>query len=336
MNIAQPLKGIAGASWSPWSFEDRSLYEARFAKVDESGSYETNFAFVQQECRRSAWKFVSNDLLVTAYSGGPDSEFVFLLPPVGRAERAIEQLPGLCRDISLATGRRVVLRKQSAALAEALGGDSRFRPVPLETYRNPRELPEDIHPQVVAPTRLAGDFNGSGFVKLRNSLRNAQRTHDIAFCNLSASRRDSARSAIEAWARDHDLRVRQSSSAGKAPADGQGIDASAYTIFCDRMAALVDDRLYFGRIMLLDGVPSALAFAGRTASDTAALYVSICRSRTRGASDCMIADMLEHLKRHEIELMNFGGSEGADLFWFKDKWGSCRHIRTHELEFLGK
>jgi hypothetical protein len=101
------------------------------------------------------------------------------------------------------------------------------------------------------------------------------------------------------------------------------------------MAELVDDRLYFGRIMLVDGLPGALTFAGRTASDTAALYVSICRSRTRGASDCMIADMLAHLKRQGLQFMNFGGSEGADLFWFKDKWGSCRHIRTHEFEFVG-
>lgn len=329
------ILGIEGpAGWTAWAHSDRPLYEQRFSASEESGSYERNFGYVQQECRHQAWKFVEDDLLVTACSRSEESEFIFLLPPVGTASRAARRLPGLCRALSGRFGRRIVLRKLSLDLLAALRSDPAFICVPLETYRNPRELPEDIHPQVVAPTRTLDGFTGSAFVKVRNNMRNAHRAHEISFCNLGAGNRYEAIAMIRAWARAHDLRVSQSSIAGKAPADELGIDAAAYFVFCERMAELVDDHLYFGRVMLLDGEANALTFAGRTARDTAGLYASICLSRTRGTSECMIADILDLLARKGISLLNFGGSEGLSMFRAKKKWRPSALVETHELEFI--
>jgi len=140
---------------------------------------------------------------------------------------------------------------------------------------------------------------------------------------------------IKAWAREHNERLRHSDSAGKTAIDSQGIDPAAYTVFCERLAPLVDDDLYYGRVMVVDGRVGAFSFAGRTSRKSAGgLYASICRYRTRGASECMIVDMLDLLARQGIELLNFGGSEGLDMFRYKNKWRTSALIATQDLEFL--
>lgn len=324
----------AGDLWTPWGPEDRGLYERAFAVGDHPASYETNFAYVQQECREQAWKWRSGDLLVTACVRGPVSEFVFVLPPIGPIHQTAAVLPRLCAQLAARTGRRVILRKLPADLHAALAATGSFIPVPLEAYRNPRELPEDIHPQVVAPTRLQDDFGGSDFVKTRNHVKTARRLHHIEFRNLDPDNRGEAVAMIEAWAREHNERLRQSDSAGKTPVGDHGIDPAAFTIFCDRFAPLVDDRLYFGRLMIVDGRVGAFAFAGRTSATSAALYASVCRVRARGTSDCMIVDMLDRLAGRGVASLNLGGSEGLDLFRYKDKWRTSALITTQELEFV--
>lgn len=334
MTRVQSTPLCVGGLWTPWRPGDRSLYERFFTAWDQPGSYETNFAYVQQECRDQAWKFVDDDLLVTACARGQTSEFVFVLPPTGSVPYAVRILPQLCAQLVAGTGRRVILRKLSNDLHAALRVDAAFTTVPLETYRNPRELPEDIHPQVVAPVRRRDGFAGGDFVKMRNNLRTAHRLHHISFRNLDVDNRDDVIAMITTWAREHNERLHLSDSAGKAPICAQGVDPAAYTVFCESLAPLVDDNLYFGRVMMVDGQVGAFTFAGRTSRKSASLYASICRYRTRGASECMIVDMLDLLARKGIELLNFGGSEGLDLFRYKKKWGANALIATQELEYL--
>ncbi len=332
MTRVRPVNLYAGDPWTLWRPEDRPLYERFFATWDR-GSYEASFAYIQQECRDEAWKFVGDDLLVTACARGEASEFVFVLPPAGPVLRAARMLPQLCARLVAGTGRRVILRKLPDDLHAALQLNGAFIPVPLETYRNPRELPEDIHPQVVAPTRLHDDFDGGDFVKIRNNVKTVHRLHRIAFRNLDLDNRGDVTAMIEAWAREHNERLHRSSSSGKTPINAQGVDPAAYTIFCNRLAPLVDDLVYFGRVMMVDGQAGAFSFAGRTSGTSAGLYASICRLRTRGASECMITDMLDVLARHGIVSLNFGGSEGLDLFRYKDKWRTSALITTRELEY---
>jgi len=165
MTELQSVPLYVGGLWTSWSPGDRSLYERFFAAWDQWGAYETNFAYVQQECRDQAWKFVSDDLLVTACARGRTSGFVFVLPPTGSVPHAVQILPQLCAQLAVGTGRRVILRKLPDDLHSALRAGSAFIPVPLETYKNPRELPDDIHPQVVAPARRLDCFTGAEFAR---------------------------------------------------------------------------------------------------------------------------------------------------------------------------
>ena len=325
-----------GGSWSPWDPRDRPLYERFFAAWDKQGSYEANFAYVQQECRDQAWKFACDDLLVTACARGRTSEFIFVLAPTGSLSHAVRILPELCAHLAAGTGRRVILRKLPGDLYAALRASAAFMPVPLETYQNPRELPEDIYPQVVAPTRRLDGFTGGDFVKTRNHMRTARRLHHISFRDLGFDNRDDVIAMIMAWARKHNERLCCSESAGKARVDAQGIDPAAYTVFCERLVPPAGQGVYFGRVMMVDGQVGAFSFAGRTSRRSAGLYASICLHRTRGASECMIADMLDLLARQDIKLLNFGGSESLDLFRYKNKWQASALLETQELEYLSQ
>lgn len=336
MNVNQQMPQKEIDSWSVWTPLDRSLYEGFYSRWNQHNSYEANFAYIQQECRDRAWKFFSDEILVTACVRGDASEFAFVLPPIGSVTEAARRLPDLCAQLADKTGRRVIIRKLQPDLHATLSVSKVFRNVPLETYKNPRELPEDIYPQIVAQTRFHDRFVGKQFVKLRNQVKTAHRSHQIHFHDLTQKNSMDVKKMIRCWANEQNVRLRSSKSSGKAPVGELGIDPDAYTIFCDSFSKLVDNELYFGRVMEVDGKVVAFCFAGRTSNGSAALYASLCQMRSRGLADCMIVDMMNVLALVNITNLNFGGSEGLNLFNFKNKWGTVDLIETNELEYVYK
>lgn len=331
------FNGLAGfPGWSKWSSADRTLYDTRFHTSHDEYSYENNFGYVQQECRYDAWKFIADNLLVTVCSRSETSEFAFILPTVGSQTAALAVLDRLCGQVREVCGRRVVLRKCSRLVLDALLNEGSFRIMPPEEYANPRELPEDIFPQVILDVTVSALLVGSCFVKTRNNIRNAKKHYDIEFCDLNEKNAANAVQVAHTWAKAYKARVANSASPAMIAVDGTGADPCAYTVFPTAMASLVDNRHYFGRLMILDGTPSGFCFSGRTASNTAASYASLCISSIRGTSELMIADTLQLLVDRGIAYFNLGGSESQGLFNYKRKWGAHALRSTFELEFTGR
>lgn len=320
-------ESLAANPWSRLSSADEPLFRRHIRAHALPSSYEHCWAFITQQARLCGYKALHKGVLSVAAIKDPRSPFAFLLPPIGPSQAVLDQLPRLAARLVEMTERRVVLRKAPAAWEAELGLRG-FRRVPPSAFAIAAEYPEDVYPQLVLDTAVAGGMAQPKLQKTRNQLNVLHRSHDAGVEVMCSRHRALLGQLIDRWAG-----TRNRNAGGDADERGRIADPDAYHCLVNAFAHRVDDRSYFGLVMFVDEQPSGFCFAERSGPHSAALYASLAHRGVRGASEFLLVSFLSHLAGAGIRSINLGGSETLGLFRFKRKFAPAREISTVELEF---
>src|SRR5713226_3964814 len=76
------VANLRSANWQLITSCDEQLYQQWMDANDVSHSYENSWAYIFQQSRLAAFRFVCDDMLLTAVLKDTNSPFIFLLPPV--------------------------------------------------------------------------------------------------------------------------------------------------------------------------------------------------------------------------------------------------------------
>jgi hypothetical protein len=306
------------SGWSLIRPEDEALY-LRISQQEEPDveSYEGSWAFLTQETRNLGMKRVKNGVLWVAVIRYDASPFVFVFPPVGSRRYCARDVRSIDAQLRALTGRRVVFRKVAGLqfvdimrLQEAVSLQS-------DHFTDPRDIPEDVRPQVIIAVDESLAREGTHFMKIRNHLRRFIEDRHPRVELLSPGNSCDVGRLVKRW--NDEGRSHFQATPG-CPAEPVSANEGAYTIFAERFANQIDGQHLFGRMVYVDWEPVGFAFAGRTSDTGAALYSSLTLTRFRGASEFLITCILEDLQRAGIRHLNLGGAETDKLFRFKSKF----------------
>jgi hypothetical protein len=328
---------LHSSEWISIAPSDEDLYRRYFQASEDAFSYENNWAFICQETRVMGIRYLHNELLLTATIKHRNSPFIFLLPPLFLAppcEVAVtaERIVEIATQLKHSTNKRIVLRKLPADLFCAVIQTGKCLHLPPETFQCPSDVPEDITPQVIVSTQSTVACEGARFVKLRNQLKYFKQKYRPRVVTLSPSVVPDVQSLIAKWSQDY--RERTSLRTHSSPVSIPSVDNTAYTIFAAIFADRIDNQQYFSKVVYADDVPVGFTFAGRTSSETAALYSSISLTAYRGASDYLMMQILETVLGLGIKWLNLGGAETMGLFNFKTKFAVTALRPSYDAEIL--
>lgn len=334
MTCFDSLKDGGFAGWAKWLDNGPGYFDELKVSSAPWHTYENNLAYFQQECRHDAVEYRGDDYLCAAYTRSDDSDYVIVLPPVGNVSGFIRDAASICNYLQGVTKKRVVLRRVHGAVEEQLISSSCFRRKPHTEYENPRELPEDIYPQVIVDCSIAHELHGHSYMKIRNHIQKLRRTVNAECSQLEPDCKAELVQAIMTWAAEFNEKVRARQSEAEHKIVGsQGVDPDSYLVFCREFPEQVDNINYFGRVLRVDGKLVGFSFAGKTTENSAALYASLTMSSSRGSSEFLFADMIQTIHQSGTRFLNLGGAESEPLFRYKKKWEPFSLVNTYELEY---
>lgn len=329
-------EGLLDAGWTRISAADESIYRSFFADSADSLSYENTWAFIRQETRVWGYRYHDGDILITATIKQPDSPFILILPPLIRApDQTNAAVAGRCVKLASSlrrmTHRRVVFRKLPLDwFARAMETGWCVQRYPHE-FLCPRDVPEDILPQVIISCPSTLSCQGAAFAKVRHHLNQFRRIHRPRFLPLSTSAEQDVRELVERWNREYTDRVLSSNESGILQL---AIDNSAYTIFASEFAGRIDNDRYFAVILYSENTPVGFIFAERVTHESAALYCSVSLTAYKGSSECLMMELLRLLVASGVKWLNLGGAETEGLFKFKCKFDAKALRPSHDAEVV--
>lgn len=317
--------------WLPIVGNDETLYDSYFARSSDGLAYENNWAFIVQETRFGGFRYHQHDLLLTAVSRHSTSPFLFIFPPLGELSVFSGEIERLAAILRRVTGRRIVLRKLLPDLTRSLVGGTTFIPLAASEFTHPRDIPEDVYPQVIISVDDTVALATSKFVKTRNQLKYFSDTwREIVTPPLASHYRVEVANLAELW----NAAYRERLASENARADITKVDISAYTIFADVFGGRIDGMRYFGRLLFVGGNPVGFTFAGRVSEQAAALYCSLSLRKFRGAAEYLFVTLLKDLTAAGVRYLNLGGSETQGLFDFKRKFAVTELREACDLEYI--
>lgn len=329
--MTSQLSSIGGAfppGWLPITLDDEKLYSDFFERTEDSLSYENNWCFVCQEARYGGIKYIHDHLLLTGIVRHVASPFLFVFPPLGSIDLYTESISGIAESLSAHTGKRIVLRKLTSQCADRVLSSGPFRHLSPEVFVHPRDIPEDIYPQVIVDVSTTRRLLSGAFMKVRNHIAHFSLNRPNAR-TLTPEGVVDVVSLIGVW---NELYYSRHARHLSAP-DKITVDNSAYSVFAERFAKSIDSQKYFCRLIYVGDAPVGFSFAGRISPKAAALYSSISLTSYRGASEYLLMDMLDMLASAGIEFLNMGGSETRGLFEFKSKFATSELRQCYDIEY---
>jgi hypothetical protein len=317
---------IATTPWRIIKNGDRSLYLDYFGRNHDPYLYENNWAFVCQEARLIGVRYCDGTMLASMVSKDVASPNVILFAPLGDRSAFARNAALLVAQVQSAIGKRVIVRRAPVALRDELLATGAFTIVPAESFAYACDVPEDVFPQVIVDTNRTAVLPGTALQPARNHINHLRRLHRVSVSDASSVGVSAVEELVWRWQQQHHDRMLRQGNSTVSQAD-----ASAYTTFLKHFGDQLDDKKYFGRILLIDGVLSGFAFAARTSATCASLYASVCVLGVRGAADELIVGVARALADAGVPFLNLGGAETKGLHDFKRKYQPVALIPTYDL-----
>jgi hypothetical protein len=324
----------AHSEWSPIDPTDEALFDMMFERSIDQLAYENNWAFIAQESRFGGLRYYDGDILLAAVARHPASPFIFVFPPLAGRRIFPEDLMEIAGALRRKTKRRVVFRKMLRDGSDIFLRTPSFTLIAPERYDHPRDIPEDIFPQVVLFVEESLRANGRQFVKIRNQVQHFKTIYHPFVDNLSESALPQIANLVQQW-HDSYRRGRAKLTDGDL-AVAQVVDTSAYTVFANLFGGRCDGSRFFGKLVFVADSVVGFAFAGRVSSTAAALYCNISLREFRGSSEYLLRALLTDLAESGIQYLNMGGSETKGLFSFKQRFAVKELREAVDLEYIGE